>query len=129
MKFTSRTLFRIVRPFSQLCRCSFRRHLRLLSWDITPPLSVPQSSVPAPVPQTRSDSESSPFSVLLYFLHLHLLHFSRPGEQSRGQTGSSPRPWDGRQKCRLHVDRNRISDTHELSLKRTPGHLLLRPRL
>ncbi len=33
IKFTSRTPFRFVRPFSQLCRCSFRRFLRLLGWD------------------------------------------------------------------------------------------------
>src|SRR6185437_8775217 len=85
----------------------------LRSSAITPPLSFPQSLVPAPDPQTESGSESSPFSDLLY-----LLHFSQPGEQSHAQTGSSPRPGDGRQKCRPHVDRNRTLDSHEFSSKK-----------
>src|SRR6185295_9970688 len=86
----------------------------LCSSAITPPLSFPQSLVPAPDPQTESGSESSPFSDLLY-----LLHFSQPGEQSHAQTGSSPRPGDGRQKRRPHVDRNRTLDSHEFSSKKT----------
>src|ERR1035437_2418282 len=93
----------------------------LLSSATTPPLFFPQSSVPAPVPQIVSVSESSQFSDLLY-----LFHFSQPGEQSHAQIGSSPRPGDGRQKCRPHVDRNRILDSHEFSSKKTPGHRLLR---
>src|ERR1700678_373283 len=96
----------------------------LFSSAITPPLSVPQSLVPAPVPRTGSDSESSPFSDLLYLPHCFQL-----GGRSHARTGSSPRPWDGRQKCRPHVDRNRIPDSHEFSLETTEGHLLLRPPL
>jgi len=71
-----------------------RRHMRavfiLFSSAITPPLFFPQSLVPAPGLQIVSGSESSPFSDLLYLLHL-----SRPGEQSHAQSGSSPRLWDG----------------------------------
>src|ERR1700677_3019054 len=93
----------------------------LFSSATTPPLSVPQLLVPAPVPQTRSGNESSPFSSLLY-----LPHFSQLGVQYHAQTGSFPRPWDDRQKCRPHVDRNRIPDSREFSSETTPGHPLLR---
>ena len=55
------------------------------------------------------------------------LVFSQPATQSHAQSGSSPPLGDDRQKCRRHVDRNRIRDSHELSLPRTPGHRL--PRL
>src|SRR6185437_1969329 len=87
---------------------------------ITPPVSFPQSLVPAQVPQIESGSESSPFSDLPLLLCL-----SQPAAQSRARTCSSPPLGDGRQKCRLHVDRNRIRDSHEFSLRRTPGHRLL----
>src|SRR6185437_509615 len=87
---------------------------------ITPPASFSQSLVPAQVPQIESGSESLPFSDPL------LLRLSQPAEQSRARTCSSPPLGDGRQKCRLHVDRNRIPDSHESSLKTTPDHRLLR---
>jgi hypothetical protein len=83
-----------LRSFGLLCRIAVARQLRSgnlliysLELAITPPLSVPQSSVSAPVPQTESDSESSPFSDLLY-----LLHFSQPAEQHHAQSGSFLRP-------------------------------------
>ena len=44
------------------------------------------------------------------------LRLSQPAAQSHAQTGSSPPLGDGRQKCRRHVDRNRIRDSHEFSL-------------
>src|ERR1700687_1211983 len=88
---------------------------------ITPPLSFQQPLVPAPVPQTESGNESSPFSDLPW-----LLHPCQPAAQSHAPTGSSQPLGDGRQKCRPHVDRNRIPDSHEFSLKKTPGPPLLR---
>src|ERR1019366_6440161 len=93
----------------------------LFSSAITPPLSFPQSLVPAPVPRRESGSESSPSSDLPLWLRL-----SQPAAQSHAETGSSPPLGDGRRKCPRHVDRNRIWDSPEFSLKRTPGHRLLR---
>src|ERR1700677_3436400 len=93
----------------------------LLSSAITPPLSVSQSSVSAPVPQTGSDSEPSPFSDLLYSPH-----FSHLAEQYHARSGSFPRRWDSPQKCQPHVDRNRIRDSREFSSETTTGHPLLR---
>src|ERR1700687_4963125 len=91
----------------------------VFSSAITPPLSFPQSLVPAPVPQIESGSESSPFSDLPLLLRL-----SQPAAQSHVQTGSSAPLGDGRQKCRRRAARNRIRDSRELSLQRTPGHQL-----
>ena len=48
--------------------CNFGQRLELgrmsVGFVATPPLSFPQSLVPAPVPQIESGSESSPFSDL-----------------------------------------------------------------
>src|ERR1700674_4384025 len=88
---------------------------------VTPPLSFQQWLVPAPVPQTESGNESSPFSGLPW-----LLHPCQPAAQSHAQTGSSQPLGDGRQKCRPHVDRNRITDTNGFSLKKTQGPRFLR---
>jgi hypothetical protein len=62
------------------------RVLFSISSVITLPLYVPQSLAPAPVPQTESDSESSPFSDLPLLLRL-----SQPVAQSRAQTDTSQR--------------------------------------
>ena len=80
----------------------------------------PQPLVPAAAPQTESGSESSPFSDLRGFPRL-----SQVVAQSHAQNGSSPPLGDGQQKCRLHVDQNRIRDSRELSSQRTQGHRFL----
>src|ERR1039457_6903758 len=82
----------------------------VLSSSIMPPLSFLQSLVPAPVLQIENGSESS------LFLDLPcLLGLSQAVAQSHAQSGSSPPLWDDQQKCRRHVDRNRIRDSHGFS--------------
>src|ERR1700677_4010916 len=93
----------------------------LINSAITPPLAFPQSLAPAPVPGIESGSGSSPFSTLP-----SLLDPSRPAARSHAQTCSFPPHLDDRQKYRPHADRNPIRDSRGFSLKRTPGHPLLR---
>src|SRR5450755_1476740 len=89
-----------------------------------PLLFFQQSPAPVPVHQIESGSESSPFLALPWLIRL-----SQPAAQSHARTGSSPPLADGRLKCRRYADRSRTPDSHELSLKTTRGHRLLRLRL
>src|SRR5208283_496959 len=84
-------------------------------------LFVQQSPAPGLIHRTGNGSESLLFSALPWLLGL-----SQHAGQSHAQIGSSPLPGDGPQKCRLHVDRNRIQDSREPSLLRTLGHRLPR---
>src|SRR5208337_2036518 len=86
---------------------------------ITPLLSFQHWLAPVPAPQIKSGSGSSPFSDLPWLLRL-----SQPPAQSHARTGSFPPRGDDRQKCPRRAARNRIRDSPELSLPRTPGHRL-----